>query len=34
MYLKIGVSKSVAHVMKHGNFQLYRVHPGEVIWKN
>ena len=25
--------KSIVHVMKHVNFQLYRTHPDEVIWK-
>ena len=30
---KNGVSKSIVHVIKHANFQLYRVHPDEVIYK-
>ena len=29
--LKNGVSKSIVHVIKHTNFQLYRVHPDGVI---
>ena len=27
------ISKSIVHVIKHGNFQLYRAHPEGVIWK-
>ena len=30
-YLKNGVSKSIVCVIKHANFQLYRVHPDGVI---
>ena len=30
-YLKNGVSKSIAHVIKHVNFQLHSVHPDGVI---
>ena len=30
-YLKNGVTKSIVHVIKHANFQLYRVHPDGVI---
>ena len=30
-YLKNLVSKSIFHVMKHDNFQLYKVHPDGVI---
>ena len=30
-YLKNGVSKSIAHVIYHTNFQLYRVHPDGVL---
>ena len=30
-YLKNGVSKSIFHVIRHANFQLYRVHPDGVI---
>ena len=30
-YLKNGVSKSIVHMIKHANFQLYRVHPDGVI---
>ena len=30
-YLKHGVSKSIARVIKHANFQFYRVHPDRVI---
>ena len=30
-YLKNGVSKTIVHVTKHVNFQLYRVHPDGVI---
>ena len=29
---KNGVSKSIVHVIKHVNFQLYRTHPDEIIW--
>ena len=28
---KNDVSESIAHVIKHANFQLYRVHPDGVI---
>ena len=27
----IDILKSIVHVIKHANFQLYRVHPDEVI---
>ena len=27
-----GVSKSIVHVIKQANFQLYRVHPDGVIY--
>ena len=30
-YLKNSVSKSIAHMIKYANFQLYRVHPNGVI---
>ena len=30
-YLKNGVSKNIVRVIKHANFQLYRVHPDGVI---
>ena len=30
-HLKNSVSKSIVHVIKHANFQLYRVHPDGVI---
>ena len=30
-YQKNGVSKSIVHVIKHTNFQLYRVQPDGVI---
>ena len=30
---KNGVPKSKVHVIKHGNFQLYREHTDGVIWK-
>ena len=30
-YLKNGVSKSIVHVIKHANFEIYRVHPERVI---
>ena len=30
-YPKTGVSKGIAHEIKHANFQLYRVHPDGVI---
>ena len=33
-YLKNGVSKSIADVVKYANFLLYRVYPAGVIWKN
>ena len=33
-HLKNGISKSIAGLKKHANFQLYRVHPTTVIWKN
>ena len=33
-YLKNGVSKYIAHVIKHVNFKLYRANPEGVIWKN
>ena len=33
IYLRNGVSKSIVHVIKHANFQLYRAHPDGVIWK-
>ena len=33
-YLKNGVSNDIAYVRKHANFQLYRVHPVTVLWKN
>ena len=33
-YLKNGASKNMDHVIKHANFQLYRVYPVRVIWKN
>ena len=29
-YLKNGVSKSIIHMIKYANFQLYRVHPTNV----
>ena len=32
-YLKNGVSKTIAHVMKHANFQFHRVHLDRVIQK-
>ena len=32
-YLKNGVLRSIAHVIKYANFQLYRVHPDGVIQK-
>ena len=32
-YLKNGVSKTIVHVIKHVNFQLYRVHPDGVFRK-
>ena len=31
---KNGVSKSIAHVIKHTNFQFYKAHSDKVIWKN
>ena len=30
-YLKNSVSKSISHVIKHNNFQLYRVYPDGVL---
>ena len=30
-YLKDGLSKSIIRVIKHANFQLYRLHPDKVI---
>ena len=30
--VKNGIPKSIVHVMKHVNFQLYSAHP-DVIWK-
>ena len=30
-YLKNGVSKSIVHVRKHANFQLYSIHADGVI---
>ena len=30
---KNSVSESIVHVIKDANFQLYRVHPDEVIYK-
>ena len=33
-YLQNGVSESIVHVIKHANFQIYRLHPDEVIQKN
>ena len=30
-YLKNGVSKSIVRVVKHANFQFYKVHPDGVI---
>ena len=32
-YLKNGIPKSIVHVMKHVNFQVYRAHPDKFIWK-
>ena len=32
-YLKSGVSKTIVHVIKHVNFQLYSGHTDRVIWK-
>ena len=32
-YLKSGVLKSIVHVIKYADFQLYRVHPDGVIKK-
>ena len=31
IYLKIRVLKTIIHVIKDANFQLYRVHPDGVI---
>ena len=31
IYLKNGVSKSIVDMIKHANFQLYRVYPDGVI---
>ena len=28
------MSKNIAHVIKHANFQLYRAYSTRVIWKN
>ena len=33
-YLKNSLSKSIAHVIKHANFQLYRAYNAGVIWKS
>ena len=32
-YIKGTPIKSIAHVIKHANFQLYRIHPDGIIWK-
>ena len=32
-YLKNDVSRSIVHMIKYANVQLYRVHPDGVIWK-
>ena len=32
-YLKNSVLKHIVHVIKHVNFQIYRVHTGGIIWK-
>ena len=31
---KNGVLKCIIHVIKHANFQRYRVYSDRVIWKN
>ena len=31
MYLRNDVLKSIVHVIKHANFQLYSVHPDGVV---
>ena len=32
-YLKNGIPKSIVHVKKRVNFQLYRAHLDGIIWK-
>lgn len=33
-YLKNGLPKNIVHVIKHTNFQIYRIYPAGVTWKN
>ena len=33
MFLRNGVSESIAHEIKHVTFQFYRAHPYRVIWQ-